>query len=270
MPPLPTVLVCTEMAAGSVAVPRYRRPAYSRLASPAASDSAYSWPISALERSTTSKPGEGVAPGATIGISRCPRLLCPRRTAMPPSRVPSATWRVSASLLATRRTETFGGNWLACTAARTRAGVVPETPMGTGPVDALPAKAKPRMAAMARGATSTVSTAERSRMRRRNSLAVMVQISGGPPDPGAPTASRQRSPTIRRKAVPILGTCPASRSGSPRPRNGCAGPGNPVTTPTGITAMRSSPSSRPRVSGRSNWAAARVGSRATSPSAAIG
>ena len=43
-----------------------------------------------------------------------------------------------------------GGNWLACTAARTRAGVVPETPIGTGPVEALPAKAKPRMAAMAR------------------------------------------------------------------------------------------------------------------------
>ena len=74
---------------------------------------------------------------------------------MPPARVPSATSRLSAASPATRWTDTFGGSWLACTAARTRAGVEPETPIGIGPVDALPAKAKPRMAAMAKGATST-------------------------------------------------------------------------------------------------------------------
>ena len=42
---------------------------------------------------------------------------------------------------------------------------------------AFPAKAKPRMAAMASGATRQVITAERSRIRRRSSLVVMVRIS---------------------------------------------------------------------------------------------
>ena len=65
------------------------------------------------------------------------------------------------------------GSWLACTAARTSAGEAPDTPIGSGPVEALPAKAKPRMAAMASGATRQVITAERSRTRRRSSLRVM-------------------------------------------------------------------------------------------------
>ena len=103
---------------------------------------------------------------------------------MPPSRVPSATSRLSASALATRRTVTFGGSWLACTAARTRAGDVPETPMGTGPFDALPAKAKPRMAAMASGATRQVIT-------RRAVADPPAQLVGGDgPDQPPPSSSR--------------------------------------------------------------------------------
>ena len=44
MLPLPSERADTEMAAASVAVPRSSRPAYIRLASPAASDSAYFLP----------------------------------------------------------------------------------------------------------------------------------------------------------------------------------------------------------------------------------
>ena len=85
------------MAAVSVAVPRSRRPAYSRLARPAATDSAYSCPSSALARSTTSNPGEGVAPGATIGMRRCERVCGPRSTTTPPASVPSATSRLTVA-----------------------------------------------------------------------------------------------------------------------------------------------------------------------------
>ncbi len=188
LPPPPIWLVSMEMAAASVAVPRYRRPAYSLLARPAASDSAYCWPMRASPRLTTSNPGEGVAPGDTIGMSRWPNVLWLRDTAMPPASVPSATSRLSAAASATRCTVTLGGSWLACTAARTNAGDDPATPIGTAAFDALPAKAKPRMAAMANGATRHVIRAERSRIRRRSSLAVMVQINGRPRRPVGVTA----------------------------------------------------------------------------------
>ena len=49
-------------------------------------------------------------------------------------------------------------------------------------VAALPAKAKPRIAAMASGATRQVMTAERSRTRRRSSLRMMAAISRRAPD----------------------------------------------------------------------------------------
>ncbi len=87
------------------------------------------------------------------------------------------------------RTTTLRGSWLAWTAARTRAGEAPDTPMGSTAVEALPAKAKPRMAAMATGATRQVITAERSRTRRRSSLRVMTApVRRGAPDPGDVTA----------------------------------------------------------------------------------
>ena len=48
------------------------------------------------------------------------------------------------------------------------------------PDEVLPAKAKPRMAAMASGATRQVITAERSRTRRRSSLKVMTNRGQAP------------------------------------------------------------------------------------------
>jgi hypothetical protein len=56
--------------------------------------------------------------------------------------------------------------------------------MVTVPENRLPAKAKPKMAAMATGATRQVMTAERSRTRRRSSLRVMMPISRRAPDVG--------------------------------------------------------------------------------------
>ena len=85
------------------------------------------------------------------------------------------------------------GSWLACTAARTSAGEAPDTPMGSAPLEALPAKAKPRMAAMASGATRHVMTTERSRTRRRSSLRVMT--TGQAPrssDPGVMTRTGKK------------------------------------------------------------------------------
>jgi hypothetical protein len=53
-------------------------------------------------------------------------------------------------------------------------------------VEAFPAKANPRMAAMAKGATRQVITAERSRTRRRSSVKVMTnEVSRRAPDAGA-------------------------------------------------------------------------------------
>ena len=69
---------------------------------------------------------------------------------------------------------------------RSRAGEAPDTPIGSVAVDAFPEKAKPRMAAMASGATRQVITAERSRSRRRSSVRVMMRaVSRRAPDLGS-------------------------------------------------------------------------------------
>ena len=112
-----------------------------------------------------------------MGTRRSARVLRLRETTTPPESVPSATSCLTAFSPGTSRTTTAGGSWLACTAAFKRAGVVPETPMVVVPENRLPAKANPKMAAMATGATRQVMTAERSRTRRRSSLRVMMPIS---------------------------------------------------------------------------------------------
>ena len=83
------------------------------------------------------------------------------------------------------------GNWLAWTDAVTSRGGAPDTPMERLPAVGLRAKAKPRMAAMAKGATRHVMTTERSRSRRRSSLAVMGAITRAGPGLHDAPARRQ-------------------------------------------------------------------------------
>ena len=110
----------------------------------------------------------------------------------PPASVPSATSRLTVASSGTSRTTTLSGSWLACTAARSSAGEAPDTPIGSVAVETFPAKAKPRMAAMASGATRQVITAERSRTRRRSSLKVMTKaVSRRAPDPGSLSSPRK-------------------------------------------------------------------------------
>src|SRR5580658_6109712 len=95
----------------------------------------------------------------------------------PPARVPSATSCSRVAGEATVRTETLVGSWAACAAARTTEGVAPLTPMGRTPSAGWLAKAKPRTAAMASGATRLVMSTERSRSRRRSSLRATIPVS---------------------------------------------------------------------------------------------
>lgn len=176
---MPEAATCSGDA--SAVVPGCRRPAYRRLASPAATASAVSWPTSASARSTTSNPGVRAAPGETIGTSRSDRLLRERYTTTPPCSVPSSTcWRRRVAL-GTSRTVTPAGSWAAWVAARTSAGDAPETPIGTGPPVVRPPNAKPSTTDNATGATMQVMIMERSRRRRRSSLAVMTPVSRAAP-----------------------------------------------------------------------------------------
>ena len=110
-------------------------------------------------------PVEDHAPGQRavghLALDRRPR---PGRAA--PRRCPAAGWRGRPPAAAPVRH--------------------PRRRSGARRVEVFPAKAKPRMAAMATGATRQVITAERSRTRRRSSLKVMTKaVSRRAPDPGA-------------------------------------------------------------------------------------
>src|ERR1700722_14696414 len=102
---------------------------YMTLEIPAATDSAYSCPRGDVPLVTTSNPGGCVAPGSTIGRSKGGGCSWEGRTATPPSRVPRATACWTEVWLGISVTVTFGGSWLACSAARSIWGDAPETPM---------------------------------------------------------------------------------------------------------------------------------------------
>src|SRR5580698_10043159 len=93
------------------------RPAYMTLATPAATDSAYSSPNGDVPLVTTSKPGVCVAPGSTMGMSKVCRRNCDGNTATPPSSVPFATPSLTNCWLGNAVTVTFVGSWLAATAS---------------------------------------------------------------------------------------------------------------------------------------------------------
>ena len=145
----------------------------------------------------------------------------------PPARVPSATSCSSGRRRGTMRTDTFVGELAGLDGGPARGpAVAPHTPMGRVPVLGVPAKAKPRMAAMASGATRLVMTAERSRSRRRSSLRAMVPISRRAPRRDRPHG--QKLPLAGVIALEPVGVVVGGRTRGDRRRLGWRRGGHPA------------------------------------------